>query len=119
MTTIANDDTTLTDAPAPVTICAVKKTTNATVGRPRSEVLTPFGQWLDAHSMSRDAAAKELAVTRGQIDKLARGGAIPSVLVMWDIHVLTGGKVSLKEWVLVALKRPKPSAGPSRKRRKS
>jgi len=109
----------LTSPPAPVTITDVKVLTK-TVGRPRSEVTSHFGRWLDANGWTREAAAKELGVTRGQIDKLARGVAVPKLMVMWDIHVLTKGKVGLQQWVMVALDRDQArrQAGVAPKRQK-
>lgn len=93
----------LTKPSKAVTMTVMKKP--ARVGRPRAATTTHFSKWLDAHGMSRDAAAKELEVTRGQIDKLARGAAVPAIELMWAIHALSEGKVSLREWYLVALKR--------------
>jgi hypothetical protein len=73
-------------------------------GRPRSGNLTPFGKWLDAAGADRAEAAGKLGINRSYLDKLARGAAVPTTLVMWDIHTMTMGKVSLAEWVPVARK---------------
>jgi len=71
-------------------------------GRPRSTVVTAFGAWLEDCNRSREQVALLLKVSRPQIDKLARGAAVPKVTLMLKIHDLTGGAVSLPEWAAVA-----------------
>lgn len=107
----------LTSKAAPDTMADVKKLARP-AGRPRSAISTAFASWLDAHGWSREAAAKELGFTRGQVDKLARGEALPSIVAAWSIHVFTKGGVSLKEWAAVAMSRQKASKGSARPRRK-
>lgn len=68
-------------------------------GRPRSATTTIFSAWIDAEGHTRAGVASSLKVTRGYVDKLARGEAMPSLAVAAAIEKLSKGRVTPSDWI--------------------
>jgi hypothetical protein len=96
----------LTGAVGAATIPAMPRTATKTSkpgGRPRSDRTSALGRWLDAQGRSRDWLVEKLGIKSSSFAaKLARGDALPSIVLAYEIQKLTKGRVGLREWAEAA-----------------
>jgi len=106
MVAAVRERTPLTGAACAATITSMPakmKKVSKPGGRPRSSRTSALGRWLDAQGRSRDWLVEKLGIKSGSFAaKLARGDALPSIVLAYEIQKLTKGRVGLREWAEVA-----------------